>query len=96
MLPLPYPLAFIPESMATINIVLVGIVDFESVCTYKSLFGSSVMLQSSSSRVRELLGTPQNRALSRVAMPWFFEGAELFTLLCPLRLKGLVLSSGLS
>jgi hypothetical protein len=54
-LPLPYLLAFIPESMATIYIVLVVIVDFESVCTYKSLFGFSAMLQSSFCRVRELL-----------------------------------------
>jgi len=54
--------AFIPQSMATANIVLVVIIDYESVCTYKSPFESSVMLQSSSCRVRELL-----RVLPRIS-----------------------------
>jgi hypothetical protein len=72
--------------MATISIVLVVVVDYESICTYKSLFESSVMLQSIFLLPcsKTLGNTSEILALSRVAMPLFSEGAEFFTPLCPL------------
>ena len=87
----PLSWAFIPESMAAISSVLVVIVDFESVRTYKSLIGCSVMLQPSSCRPRELLGVLLSTHLVEGGHALVFRMCQIIN--APLPLK---LSSGLS